>query len=278
MTSENTQIQKYDETLQSVSGTLLTLSETLPEDLAVRVQNLAAKTSPFVKGIEAPQRVKIPNILLRQASSNSPKLPEETAVGQLYTTQSEHLGDSFNFIPVYTHNVRKKWGSDDKIECMAMDGLVGSVYGACKQCPYGQYVPNQKPQCSPGAMYYVVTEDLQSIYAIDFSKTSAPAGKTIRQLSLPPNMWSRVFTLSVDKQTKGKNTYYVLKTSATPKRTDAQTSAVCDALYEFFHSNYKKTLLLRDEYAKKKASGDTTAVGETTVMGNEEEFNFKDTV
>lgn len=284
MTTEN-QIQKYDETLNSVADTLRTYADALTDenaDLRLRVQELATKTTPAVKGIEAPQRVQLPRLLLRQPSSNSDKVPVETKAGQLYTSQSEHVGDELTFIPVYTHNIRVRWGDDDKVECQSLDGVTGNRYGECRVCPYGQFVRGERPQCSPGSTYYVVSEDLTKIYRIDFTKTSAKAGKNIRQLSLPPNMWSRVFSLGVEKMVTGKNTYYVLKTNATGARTSEDVSEVCDILFEYFNSNYKKMLLLQEEYAKRGASVEAAspagALPGNGVVPNEEEINFSDSV
>jgi len=282
MTTDN-QIQKYDETLNSVADSLRAYANTLADtELGLNIEVLASKTTPAVKGIEAPQRVQIPRIALKQNSSNSDKIPAETKVGQLYTSQSEHVGDELEFIPVYTHNNRVRWGDDDKIECQSMDGLTGNRYGTCNTCPYGQFVKGERPQCSPGSTYYVVTPDVKSIYRIDFTKTSAKAGKNIRQLSLPPKMWSRVFTLGVEKMVTGKNTYYVLKTNATAQRTTEDVSKVCDMLFEYFSSNYKKMLLLQEEYTKRAASGGGGGSGGALpadgVSVSEEEINFSDSV
>jgi hypothetical protein len=275
------QIQKYEETIRSVADELRALAETVDTDLGLQIQELAKTTTPDIKGIDTPNqgRVQFQRVSLKQNSSNSDKIPAETKAGQLYTSQSVHLGDSLDFIPVFTHNNRKRWGDDDKIECQSLDGITGNKYGNCKTCPYGQFVKDQRPQCSPGSTFYVVTEDLKNLYSIDFTKTSAKAGKNIRQLSLPPNMWSRVFTLASEKQQNSKNTYFTLKTTATARRTSEQVSKVCDLLFEYFNSNYKKALLLQQEYLKNRANGG--AAGENaagTPLDPAGEINFSDSM
>jgi len=280
MTSEN-QIQKYDETLNSVADTLKKYADTVDDtELGLNLHVLASKTEPAVKGIEAPQRIQIPRISLKQNSSSSDKVPAETKVGQLYTSQSVHIGDEITVLPIHTHNIRVRWGEDDKIECQSMDGITGNRYGSCKACPYGQFVKGERPACSPGSTYYVVSENLQNIYRIDFTKTSAKAGKNIRQLALAPNMWSRAFTISVEKVVTGKNTYYTLKTSVQAKFTPEAVSKACDILYDYFNSNYHKMLLLQAEYnARSVVSGGApvTALSDG-IVGNEADLNFSDSV
>lgn len=268
MTSEN-QIEKYDETLNSVSGTLLSYAETVEdEDIAARIMDLSALTTPSIKGIEGPQRAKIPYIAMRQGTSTSTTIPEETAVGQLYTSLSDHVGDRFDFIPIYVHNIRKKWG-DEKIDCQSIDGVKGSKYGACKECPYGQFEKGTRPDCSSGTSYYVVSEDLTSIFNIEFTKSNAKAGRMIKQLALPPSMWSRVYSLS-SKNVKGnKQNYYEYVVTATNRRPGEVVVKLCDILHDYFQSNYKKALLLRDEFQARLQASNSEGGAAGNADGND---------
>lgn len=276
MTSEN-QIQKYDETLHSVSATLKKLADSIADtELGLRIHTLSEKTSPFIKGVEGPQRVKIPSVQLCQNSSN--KIPAGTKPGQLYTQMNEIIGSEFRFIPVFMHRNRKRWGDDDKIECQSMDGLKGNKYGECKSCPYGQFVQGERPQCSAGSTYYVVSEELTNIYRIDFSKTSSKAGRDIQKMISPPTLWSQVFTLTADKVSTAKNNYYVLKTGATGIRTTEEVSKVCESLFDYFNANYKKMMLIQEQFASRGADSTKLAENASAVDVSDEEINFSDSV
>lgn len=281
--SNDTAIQKYDDTLHSIAPLIRAYADEVADtELGLKIQGLAEQAEPTIKGIEGQQRVRFPILSLRQNSSSSSTIPEETRPGQLYTSQSDHVGDTLEFIPVYTHNIRKKWG-EEKIDCQSLDGVTGSRYGSCKECPYGRYEPGLRPDCSSGTSYYILTSDLKHIYRIDFIKTSAKAGRAIRQLSLPPAMWSRSFVLSAKKVVGNNRNYFELNVTATNSRTSEEVSKVCDLLYEYFNSNYKKTLLLQEEYRKNAVvhaaatgSSDTDSVVDTE--GSTDDINFRDAV
>lgn len=270
------QLREYEQKLNNASANLLAYAETVEDDLAVKIMALAEQTNSTVKGIEGDQKVRIPQLLLRQNSSNSDTVPPEAKPGQFYTSFSVFIGDSFSFIPVYTHNIRKKWG-EEKIDCQSLDGITGTRYGVCASCPHGQYDPNARPECSSGTAYYVVAEDLSAIYRIEFTKTSAQAGRVIRKLSLPPNMWSRSFTVSAEKKTGNNRNYFTMKVAATPRRTNAQVSKVCDILYEYFHSNFKKMVLVQAEYLKRGVQLPAES-GDPLLVENTKDIDFSDSM
>jgi hypothetical protein len=275
-------IQLFDDTLNTVPTTLSDLADSLQndEELANKILSLAAQTSPKIIGMDEGQRKALPQVMLRQNSSNSQRVPEDCKPGQLYTSTGDLIGDTLSFIPLYMNRIRRKW-ADDKIECQSLDGKTGSVYGDCKSCPYGQFTPGVRPECSPGTNYVIVAEDLSAIYRIEFIKSSAPAGKIIQQLARPPYLWSRAFTLASEKQQGQKNaTYFTMKVTPQSKRTPENVSKICHILYEFASAQHKRYVLQQEEYRKSRGTGGGTSAGDAgaidTIAESTDEINFNE--
>lgn len=233
-------------TISDLEGSIVKAAEAIAdlseaqsdEVLGANLMKLAFLVQPTTKGIEGAQRAVIPQINIKQKMSVNDAIPENCQEGEMYTTLADHLGNSTVIIPILTHDVRKKWGDDNRIECMSLDGVTGNRYGQCGPCPYGKYVEGQRMQCSKGTTYYATDESFTSLYKIDFLKTSAKAGRAIRRLSRPPALWARKFTLSTEKQKGTQGTYYTFEVRAGEKTTDEER-AICDALYDFFKPNYE---------------------------------------
>jgi hypothetical protein len=280
------EIQKYDDTINSVSTLLKAYADTVSDTaLGLKIQELSEQTITTVKGIEGPQRSRITQLMLKQNMSNSSMIPSNTAAGQLYTSKSDHIGDNLEFIPIFTHNMRTKWG-DDKVECRSLDAITGSKYGECAKCPYGRYVPDERPDCSKGLSYYVMASDLSALYKIDFIKTSAKAGRSISQLASPPHLWTRSFILSSERVVQPKVNYFILKVAVTNHRTSPEVAKVCDMLFEFFQNSYRKAVLMQAEYSRMGTTGGGGggggggAGGVIPAEGEEvpQEINFRDSV
>lgn len=230
------------------------------------LMKLAFLIQPETKGIESEQRAMIPQLNIRQAMTRTDSLPEKTKLGEMYTTLADHVGDELVMIPILTHDTRKKWSSENGIECMSLDGKVGNRYGECASCPYGKYVEGQRMECSKGTTYFVVNEDFTALYKIDFLKTSAKAGRTIRRLSRPPALWARRFKLSTEKQKGNQGEYYTFEVRAGEKTTDEERK-ICDALYDFFKPNYELAKLRSKNYVKEGAA--TTIDVEVDTSGDD---------
>lgn len=282
-TTESTALAKAEEDYESritlAVNTLATLADELDETLGIKVMELAQLTKPGIKGMEGAQQVKIPQVFLRQPSSSSEVIPEDCKIGHLYDSNGSNLGESITVIPVLLHDVRKKWG-EDSIDCQSLDGITGTRYGDCSECPYGRYDPNARPDCSKGFSFYVVTEDLSSFYRIDFSKSSAKAGRNIKRLILPPALWSRSFKITTEKKSAQNRNYFEYKTQATGTRTDEGTMAICDALHGFFQAQYHRALLMQGHYAKrlKEEEAGSTSVEDVKVSEDSETLDFEDSI
>lgn len=235
-----------------------------------KIIKLMAFTTSGIKGVEAPQRATIPQVYLRQPSSSSDTIPSECRIGGMYIN-GESLGNSIDLIPILTYNIRRKWG-DKQIECASLDGVKGSRYGTCSECPYGRFEKGVSPECSPGYAFYAVKEDLSGLYRIEFIKSSSKAGRNIRRLISPPALWSKSFTISTENIAGNNRNYWAFKASLTGRKTDAVTAEICDSLHGFFYSLYRKAIERQDQLS----SQDAATVQATVVSDDAEVVDFSE--
>lgn len=253
----------FDTAILAAADKLVEISETIEDEgRKENVLQLAQLTQPGIAGMEGPQRVTIPWVLVRQPSSSSPSIPEDVKIGELYSTDGR-IGDRLTFLPILSHTIRRKWG-EDKMECQSIDGQVGSKHGACNACPYGRYVEGQRTECSKGTAIYGVTEDLTALYRVDFIKSSAKAGQNILRLARPPALWARSFSVSTEKKAAQNKNYYELKTALTGNKTAPDVMQVCDALHMFYKALYEKARMSMSRQAP--SSFDTGNVVEAQVV------------
>lgn len=270
--------QNYSDVIQETSSKLQALAEAKDEKLKASILELARITQPEIKGVEGEARsFRITELRMRQPMSNADSIPEDCKPGEFFSTDGDTLGDNIRFIPILSHTIRKKWGDDNKIDCVSMDGVSGTRYGKCKECPYGQYEQGVKLECSPGHSFYVVTPDLSALYRVDFQKSSAKAGRNILRLTKPPALWGRSFSLSTAHQTQNNRNYYTLVTKPTGQKVDDDTLEVCELLHKIFHAHYQKALGDLQRFA----TDPTGATGEGAVKVTEEEggnIDFSDSM
>lgn len=246
-------------------------------DGAARKENiltLAQLTRPGIEGVEGSQRVRIPWVLVRQPSSSSPSIPEDVKIGELYSTDGR-IGDRLVILPILAHEIRRKWG-EERIDCQSIDGVTGTNYGACKSCPYGQYVEGQRTECSKGTSIYGVTDDLSALYRIDFIKSSAKAGQNILRLARPPALWARSFAITTEKKSAQSRNYYELKTALTGDKPTPDVMQVCSALHSFYKALYAKAKLAQQERLLPAGGAKADAVDSPVVVNNDGVVDFSD--
>lgn len=239
------------------------LAKTLPKELGEKVLTISTLTRPGIAGIEGRQRVQIPFVQVRQPTSNSAQMPEATKMGDLFSADGI-IGPRLSILPILAHDIRKKWG-EDKMDCQSLDGITGTVNGACASCPFGKYEEGVRTPCSKGTAIYGVTAELDALYRIDFTKTSAAAGKNILKLARPPALWARSFAITTEKKTGGKGTYFELKSSLTGDKTSAEVMQICDHLHTFFKALYERAKMgLAASVARQAAMGGPGGVIDVT--------------
>jgi len=230
--------EDLDAQIMLAAEQLETLASTLSPELADKVLTISTLTRPGIAGIEGKQRTSIPFVQVRQPSSNSQSMPEDTKIGELYSADGS-IGTRLVILPILAHDIRKKWG-EEQMECQSLDGITGTKHGTCAQCPYSRFEEGVRTPCSKGTAIYGVTEDLTALYRIDFTKTSASAGKNLLRLARPPALWARSFALTTEKKTANKGTYYELKTTLTGDKTSADVMRICETVHGFFKAVYER--------------------------------------
>lgn len=271
-TTEN---QDNDAKIEKAKQSLESLAEDLDESLATKVYQLANLTSPEIKGMEGATGATVPQIVINQPMSNSPSKPSASKPGDLYTSEGTIIGESIDVIPVVSHPVRKKWG-EDGLDCMSLDGEYGSKYGKCEDCPYSRFEKGSPPDCSPGYHFYTVTESLDKLYRIEFIKSSAKAGKNIRQKTTPPALWARSFTVGTEHHTGNNRNYYTFKTAPTGRETDEMLMKVCDALHEFFQVQYQSALEKQKQFSARLNNDGNNTITVDASSGDKTDFNDDD--
>jgi len=267
-TALSTQSQEdLDAQIMLAGEQLEALSKTLPAELGEKVLTISTLTRPGIAGVEGRQRVTIPFVQMRQPSTNAPAMPEDTKLGELYSADGV-IGPRLVILPILAHDIRKMWG-EDKMECQSLDGVTGTVHGTCNTCPFGKYEEGVRTPCSKGTAIYGVTEDLSALYRIDFTKTSASAGRNILRLARPPALWARSFSITTEKKTGGKGTYYEMKTALTGNKTSAEVMQVCEHLHTFYKALYERAkMALAAQLARQAAAGGAGAGGVIDVTPN----------
>jgi len=258
----------YSDVIHETSSKLQALAETKEEALKESILELARITQPEIKGVEGDAKTfRVTELRMRQPMSNSDAIPADCKPGELFSTDGDILGNEVRIIPILSHAIRKKWAEDNKIDCVSLDGVSGTRYGKCKDCPYGQYEQGVKLECSPGSSFYVVTPELNALYRIDFQKSSAKAGRNIIRLTKPPALWGRSFSLSTAHHTQNNRNYYTLVTKPTGQKVDTDTLEVCELLHTIFHAHYQKALADLQRFA----TDPSAATGEGAVKVSDEE-------
>jgi len=228
------------------------LAQTLSPALAEKVLTVSTLTRPGIAGIESKQRTSVPFVQVRQPSSNSQSMPEATKIGELFSADGI-IGPRLVILPILAHDIRKKWG-EESMDCQSLDGKTGTKHGSCESCPYGRYEEGVRTLCSKGTAVYGVTAELDALYRIDFTKTSASAGKNLLRLARPPALWARSFALTTEKKTANKGTYYELKTALTGDKTPADVMQVCESLHGFFKAVYERAKIALAVHAERQAA------------------------
>lgn len=249
--SENT-----DELLTRAVDTLNSLAQNKDDQLKDKILNLARLARPQIKGLEGPAQVTIPQIYIRQPTSSSDSIPDTCKIGDFYSSEGENLEEAVQFIPILAHRTRKKWADEGKrIDCMSFDGDNGSRYGKCDGCVFGTFVDGKKTLCSSGHTFFVVTEDLMSIYKIDLLKTSSKAGRNILRLTKPPALWARSFTVTTENVKGSQQNYYFVNSTATGETIDEEKQEICEALHGFFQAQYIQAQEIQHRFTERDTSG-----------------------
>jgi hypothetical protein len=229
---------------------LQSLLSKLDSSEQAKLQELISLVKPGTEGLVGIEsnKLRIPTVKIVQAQSLSKAdCPEGSRMGQLYIPGT-NLGNQIELVPVFAYNSRTMFVAGDNsgvIECSSVDGVNGSKFGKCTDCPNLPWRNDQRTACMDNINVFALTSDLTRFVRIIFAKTSESSGKfLVRQAARTRKIWDTQFILSSEAKSKtGKNwhQFKVSVSSSLPSPT-AQVAA------EIFNS------LVKEDYNGLKAN------------------------
>lgn len=193
----------------------------LPATWQDKMLTLVAKTRPKKQGVHTTNTGFAPTSLkLYHGVGADPARPRQTLPGQFYTGDSRVIGEKFNAVPLGFYQGRILWppqgtgGTESKAPiCVSADRHTGSKYGECAACALAtrQYTAGG---CMNEVTFWLLDEDLISIYELKFSKSSVTAGESlVKVVTKAENIWDRWFTFESQERVEGNKRWYVQKAS-----------------------------------------------------------------
>ena len=156
---------------------LVRISANLPAPIQASVQRLMTVMNPEKKGFEemGGARWSPPVVKVRQGTSSD--APEKTKLGEMYTNNGMHIGDRFEFVPLYLYKTRAKFEEGNPQPTCRSENAEVNVYGEpCAECPDAPFKQGQKTDCSESINALVFSEKFNEIYHLQFQKTSYRSG------------------------------------------------------------------------------------------------------
>jgi hypothetical protein len=237
----------------------INLSHLSPE-VRTKIETLIDNVKPGTEGVmgietSQHQRMKIQTVKIVQPTSLAKAdCPVGARPGQLYTPGT-NLGNSIEIIPVFAYNSRTLFSenqNDGLIECGSLDSKTGTKYGACVDCPHLPWRNDQRTRCIDNINVFAVSQDLNMLLRIIFSKTSETSGKfLVRQAMRGRNISDSSFTLSTESKSKNGKTWLQYKVGVSANTVSDEVKQACKTLTALCSQDYK-SLLERD---KAKDSG-----------------------
>lgn len=179
----------------------------LPEEQRNKMNALVKKTNPHKQGAHTTNRGFQPTTLkLYHGVGNDPVRPPKMAPGEFYSADSQIVGDKFNAVVLNFYIGRILWppqGSTDSKApiCYSADRETGSKYGSCKTCELSNKLYTQGG-CMLEYTFFLLDENLSSIYELKFNKSSYGAGTSLSSIiTKSENLWDRWITFSSAEQT-----------------------------------------------------------------------------
>ena len=200
----------------------------LPASFQDKMMTLVAKTRPKKQGAHTTSTGFAPTALkLYHGVGNDPVRPAKMVAGEFYTGDSRVVGEKFNAVVLHFYMGRILWppqGSTDSKApiCVSADRVTGSKYGSCLSCELAKR-PYVQGGCMQEITFFLLDEDMTSIYELKFSKTSYKDGESLMKvINKSENIWDRWVTFEAQERTEGTKRWFVQKASPVmdPKNPD----------------------------------------------------------
>lgn len=157
----------------------------MSEELVPRQETALAKLNEedYAYGDEITQdRIQLPQIKLCQNATR--EKPDNVHPGDFFNAATgKNYGKEF-VMHVFTSKIgRIKFTPDYKLECKSNDGITGSVYGKCAECPFYKWKDNAEERktkyCSPVVNFLMTPEGEIIPGFLGLSKVREKAGHKV---------------------------------------------------------------------------------------------------
>lgn len=219
---------------------------------------------------EMPVKWTIP--VLRIVQGMTRERPQNSQVGDLYTSTQQLLSSPVQVTALYMHEANRMFnmgGGEDAPSCFSPDARLGDPYGWCHACPHlpkFKNSSNKATSCDNGFLFTVLTSDLK-VLIVEFYKTSRRVGvKFDDYLNNSEEMWDHWFQLKSDKMAYDGKEWYVFKVIPTNTETPIYVRETASILHTMVATQRK--MMLQEHYDQvHKATAAMEAVAENVPSG-----------
>jgi len=176
----------------------------------------------------------MPNLKIKQRMTTDVGCPDEAHDGDLYITSGDLVESPLKCTPLYVWTSHIMWepSGGRNIECQSPDGKMGSVYGACKECPNMPWRDGKKQACAKTLNAIIISENMD-LTQTRFSGSSYTAGKNlVKFVRSLPEMWNKFYLLGTEKRKNDKGEFYIFDVRATTESPSGDFQKVAKHLCE----------------------------------------------
>ena len=231
-------------------GMFQAIVDGLPEKYIDNLMSIIKKTMGSRKGVYGDSdRPDFPELRAYQGTGNDPNRPDKQIPGEYYLTTKESVGEKFEGTVLALWGGRTMWGDPEQGEstkmpmCHSMDRKIGSLCGACEDCPHLPWRDGQHQRCADDVVAFMLSKDMKEIALVRFAKTSEPAGRQLTKFvkrSVYP--WSRWFQLTLEQRTSPQDSsrrWYVMQVEPCKDATvPSEIHDFCDAMCTSLEATY----------------------------------------
>lgn len=215
----------------------------LPTASQEKMLSLVKKTNPKKQGAHTSQMGFAPTTMkLFHGVGADPTRPKATTPGAFYTGDSNVKGESFTAVVLGFYQGRILWppqgaGASNESKapiCMSADRETGSKYGSCASCDLSRR-PYTQGGCTPEVTFWLLDEDMTSIYELKFNKSSYGAGESlVKILSKSENIWDRWVKFESQERVDGTKRWFVQKAGPVSDAKNPEKTNTPKELHKLF--------------------------------------------
>ena len=262
--------EDFDEALDELAED----EETL--ELAESLGTVLTQTQGNKRGMfSAEESIVFPELRIYHGVGDDANRPDSCRAGHYYLNTNDPVGEHFEGAVIAIWKGRTMWGDRDAGEstsaplCQSMNRLVGSMCGECATCPDKPWRNGEPTRCNDDVVAFMLSRDCKRLVLVRFQKTSVKAGnKLYRTVSIGSAPWRKWWRLSLEKQTKGNNRWYVMTCNlAGETKEEYLTPKAIDKFCDLLCVNLSGTFILPGIARTYRLSREGT-VPDTTTTGN----------